>query len=174
MTSETFHYAMENTHVIVPPRRSIATLGDSHFNYFLVTEDMDQVNLSHVREGSIRAERPQLLTPEYFRKFMLEGFGKQAEQFAQAMQDNPEFFTLLKYGFRVKKDEIRSYQLHEPMAEVTDKVTGEVAARNDPLSTVLIGIDDAWEVCLLKFMMEMVQKSAPGNFKHLRDEGFLD
>ena len=46
-----------------------------------------------------------------------------------------------------------------------DRVKEEVNAKDDPLSSILIGVDDPWEVCLMKLMVELVQHSAQGNIQ---------
>jgi len=48
-----------------------------------------------------------------------------------------------------------------------------VVEKNNPLSTVLTGVDDAWEVCLLKFMMDYIQKSSGGNIQDFKKRGLL-
>jgi hypothetical protein len=64
LSPDDFNYALENTRVLLAPARRLDTFGTSLFNYFLVTEAMDTVNLSRVREGHILAERPQIVTPQ--------------------------------------------------------------------------------------------------------------
>jgi hypothetical protein len=173
LSPDTFQYALENTRVVVAPQKRLETFGTSLVNYYLVTEDMDSVNLSRVREGTIHAEKPAIISPQTMAKLMIEGFGEKAGQFADFVSDNPQHFTFLKYGFRFRKDDIRSYDVHEPIETVLDRVREEVSERNDPLSTVLQGVDDGWEVCLLKFMVEMIQTSSGGNMDELRRRGFL-
>jgi len=34
-------------------------------------------------------------------------------------------------------------------------------------------VDDGWEVCLLKFMVDMISASAPGNMGDFRERGML-
>lgn len=174
LTPDDINYAIENTKVIVPPKAKLKTFGTSLVNYYLVTEDMDEVGTSRVREGRIQAEKPELLTPAYFRRLLLEGFvDDKAEEFAEALSQHPELFTWLKYGFKMKKDEIRSYDVHESMEQVLDKVRAEAESKDDPFTAVLTGIDDGWEVCLLKFMVDTIQESAGGNFEDFRNQGLL-
>jgi hypothetical protein len=173
LSQDDFHYALENTRVILPPEKRIETFGTSVLNYFLITEDMDRINVSHVREGSIVAERPQIISPENIAKLLLEGFGDEAERFANLVNNNSHKFAVLKYGFRIRKADIRSYEVHEAMEAVSSRVRDEVKDRQDPLSTVITGIDEGWEVCLLKFMFDLVQASGEVNFRDLREKGLL-
>src|SRR5262249_50378484 len=154
----------ENTRVILPPMQRLATFGTSLINYYLVTEDMDAALLTRVREGQIHAERPEIISSSYFAKLILNRFGTEGQKYADFLINQPDQPTFLKYGFRLRKSEIRSFDIHRCIEEVTHEITETVAAKNDPLTAVLTGIDDAWEICLLKFMVDLVQRSAGKNF----------
>jgi len=173
ISSDDFSYALENTRVVRPPEQRLETFSTSVLNYYLVTEDMDSVNLSRVREGSIHAERPQIISPQNFSKLLLEGFGEEAGKYADAFNEIGRNLAFLQYGFRVKKNDIRVYEVHEPLDVVTGKVCDQIEEKQDPLSTVLTGVDDGWEVCLLNFMMEMATASGEHNVRELKMRGLL-
>ena len=173
ITPDDFAYALENTRVLLAPSKRLDTFGTSLFNYFLVTEEMDAVNHSRVREGHIHAERPQIITPQTMAKLLLEGFGDQGERFAEQISGQAERFAFLKYGFRVSKSDIRSYDVHESVENVSGRLKDELVRKNEPLTALLTGVDDGWEVCLLKFMVDMIHSSAPGNMGDFRERGML-
>ena len=77
-----FHYAMENTRVVVSPQRRIETFGSTSFKFLLVSELMDEVNAVRIRGGRIEAERPRIMSPHHFSKLLLEGFGSKARDYA--------------------------------------------------------------------------------------------
>ena len=81
MNKDDFDYAIENTSVIVAPERQIATFGSTSFNFYLISELMDRVDQVRIRNGKIHAERPQILTPEHYRRLLLEGFGDKAQRY---------------------------------------------------------------------------------------------
>jgi hypothetical protein len=173
LTPDDFTYALENTRVVLAPSRRLDTFGTSLVNYFLVTEEMDAVNFSRVREGRIHAERPQILTPQNMAKLLLEGFGEQGERFAEQISSQAGKFAFLKYGFRMSKSDIRSYEVHDSLENVAGKLKEEIAGRHEPLTALLTGVDDGWEVCLLKFMVDLINASAPGNLGDFRERGLL-
>jgi hypothetical protein len=173
LTPDDFTYALENTRVLLAPARRLDTFSTSLVNYFLVTEEMDAVNFSRVREGRIHAERPQILTPQNMAKLLLEGFGEQGERFAEQISSQAGKFGFLKYGFRMSKSDIRSYDVHDSLENVAGKLKEEIAGRNEPLTALLTGVDDGWEVCLLKFMVDLINASAPGNLGDFRERGLL-
>jgi hypothetical protein len=80
---------------------------------------------------------------------------------------------VLKYGFTFRKDDVRRYDVTGALAEVTAKVKDEVARKNDPLAAVVTGVDDGWEVCLLKFALDMVLTSGNENVRDLKHRGLL-
>jgi hypothetical protein len=173
LSPDDFTYALENTRVLLAPSQRLDTFGTSLFNYFLVTEEMDMVNKSRVREGHIHAERPQIITPQTMAKLILEGFGDQGERYAEQLSAQAGRFSFLKYGFRVSKSDIRSYDVHESLENVSGKLKEELQRKNEPLTALLTGIDDGWEVCLLKFMVDMIAASAPGNMGDFHERGML-
>ncbi|MGF1678051.1 MAG: hypothetical protein ACFCUX_02535 [Candidatus Methylacidiphilales bacterium] len=173
ISGDDFTYALENTRVVRHPEKRLETFSTSVLNYYLVTEDMDQINLSRVREGSIHAERPRIISPQNFSKLLLEGFGGEAERYAEALNQLGHHLAFLQYGFRVKKSDIRTYEVNEGLEIVTGRVVRDVEGKNDPLAAVLTGVDDGWEVCLLKFMMDMAVTSGERNLKDFRDRGLI-
>jgi len=173
VTEDDFTYAIENTKVVLPPQSRLETFGSSVLNYYLITEEMDQINLSRVREGVIHADRPQIITPSQISKLLLDGFGENAQNYAKWINENGTRFAFLKYGFCIRKNEITTYEVHDPMEAVVGRIQNMVVEKNNPLSTVLTGVDDAWEVCLLKFMMDYIQKSSGGNIQDFKKRGLL-
>ena len=170
---DNFQYALENTHVIVEPQSRIQTFGHTSFRFYLVSELMDSVDQVRVRDGRLHADRPQILAPGHLASLMLEGFGEKAHDFAQWLQEHRHRFSVLKYGFQFRKSDVVESVVHSPVAQVLNKIRAKVEAEKDPLSTVIQGVDDAWEVCLLKFTVEMIQKSAGGNLGDLRRDGLF-
>ncbi len=173
LSPDDFTYALENTHVLLAPSQRLDTFGTSLFNYFLVTEEMGTVNLSRVREGHIHAERPQIVTPQNMTRLLLEGFGDQGERFAEQISAQSGRFAFLKYGFRVSKSDVRSYDVHESVEKVAGQLKEDLLRKNEPLTALLTGVDDGWEVCLLKFMIDMINASVPGNMGDFRERGML-
>ena len=174
-TADDFQYALENTHVLVGPKRQIATFGSTSFRFHLLTESMDRVNEIRVREGIVHAERPQLLTPEHHARLLLENFGEKAAEFAEWLRRAERPPAVLKYGFQFRRSEVSESVLHDSLESVSGRLREQVkgAQEAEPLCTLLQGVEDAWEVCLLKFTVDLVQSSGPGNAGDLRRRGLI-
>lgn len=173
LSEDTIQYAIENTQVIVAPQRRIATFGDTSFRFYLITELMDNVNQVRVRDGRLHAERPQIITPGHIQRMLGEGFGEKAEDFAGWLREHAPQLAILKYGFRFRKTDISNEIVHDPLADVVGRLRAQVEASDDPLSAVIHGVDEGWEICLLKFAADMIQDSSGGNFGDFRKRGLL-
>jgi hypothetical protein len=173
LNEDAIQYAIENTQVIVAPERRIATFGDTSFRFYLVTELMDSVGQIRVRDGRLHAERPQIITPGQIQRMLLEGFGERGEAFAEWLQEHAPQIAALKYGFRFRKTDVSDNVLHGSLEEVIGRLREEVGRSDDPLSTIIHGVDEGWEICLLKFASDLIQDSAGGNFGDFKKRGLL-
>ncbi len=172
-SEDNFQYAIENTEVILAPQGKIATFGQTSFRFYLISELMDQVNEVRVRNGRIHAERPQILTAERYSRLLLEGFGEKAERFLEQLREQAQKPAVVRYGFQFRKTDVTEKTVHASMASVVEQTKAEVERTEEPLSAVIQGVDDAWEVCLLKFTIDLIEKSAGGNLGDFRRRGLL-
>ena len=165
-----FWYAVNNTEVLELPRGRLETFGATLINYRLVTELMDAVGQVRIREGRIQSFRPEILTPGSFAESPLaEGFRSgQAEDFVRWLRAHEAELVLLKYGFKIRQETLTESVVHDSIDNVVDRVRADLKARADPLSALVRGVDEPWEVCLLKLLFEVVRTSAPGNARDLR------
>lgn len=173
LNEDTIQYALENTQVIVAPQRRIATFGDTSFRFFLVTELMDTVNQVRVRDGRLHAERPQIITPGHIQRMLVEGFGERAEEFAGWLRDHAPQLAILKYGFQFRKTDVSDEIVHGSIEELTGRLREQVERSDDPLSAVIQGVDEGWEICLLKFAADLIQESSGGNLGDFRKGGLI-
>ena len=173
MNEDTFQFAIEHTEVVRAPERRISTLGDTEFHFHLVSELMDSTEQVRVREGRLHAERPQILSPEYLHHTLMEGFGERAESFVDWLRENAADMALLKYGFRLRKTDISECVVHRPLESVIADLQIEVDRSEDPLRAIVIGVDEGWEVCLLKFAVDLIQQSAGENTRDFRRRGLF-
>ena len=167
-----FHYAMENTRVVIAPSHTIQTYGQTSFRFRLVTEPMDEAGSVRLRQGMIHAERPRILAPSHLSRMLLEGFGERAREFAEWVEGD-QGFHLLRYGFSLKKTDLSERLLHEPKEELIPRLEEEIRREDDPLNTLIEGVDDAWEVCVMKFTMDLIRRSAGENMAEWKRRGFL-
>ena len=104
---------------------------------------------------------------------LLDGFGDEARDYADWLESNASVARILRYGFQFKKTDLSEKVLHESMESATDRLEDEIRGIADPFGVLIAGVDDAWEVCLLKFSMEMIQRSAGGNVAEWTRRGLV-
>ena len=173
MTQDDFQYAVENTRVILAPEQQIATFGSTSFRFYLISELMDRVNEIRVRDGQIHAERPQILAPDYYYRLLLDGFGDKAHEYVDQLRDRVRDFAVLRYGFQFRKTDVTENTVRDSLEAVIERTRRKVEHADEPLSAVIQGVDDAWEVCLLKFTIDLIQRSSGTNLGDFRKRGLI-
>lgn len=107
-------------------------------------------------------------------KSVRRGFPEKPSCFFDWLSKNgPGFLTLLEYGFRFKRSEVSEEILHEPLDSVRGRLLDQVRNGEDTFMSLIEGVDDAWEVSLLKFTVEMIQKSHEINIFDFKRKGLL-
>ena len=173
MKSHNFWYAVNNTEILVMPQSSLETFGATNLHYHMVSELMDAANQIRIREGTILSSRPQLITPSYYENELLEGFGDQARQYVDWLRNNAKDLLILQYGFKLHKQEINEHVVTGNLKEIAERVKASVTEANNPMAAVLTGVDDSWDVCLLKLWVDVVRNSAPKNISDLGRSNML-
>ncbi len=165
---------MRSTRVLYVPDRRIDSFGDTRFNFRLVSEPMDEVGVCRIRSGWVEANRPRILRPADLQGIETEGFSAEAARYFEWMAaQGARLRALFEYGFRFGRSDVNEELVHDSLAEVTDRVVKESLSSGDPFRAVIAGVDDAWEVSLLHFMLEMIQKSHEINIFDFRRRGLI-
>ena len=172
--SDNFWYAVNNTEVIVMPKSHLETFGTTNLHYHMVSELMDTVNRIRIREGAIQSQRPQIITPNYYSNEMLEGFGDEANQYIDWLRNHAKDMRILQYGFKIQKTESSEHVVSGNVKEIIEQVKNQITGKKDPMSAVIYGVDNPWDVCLLKFMLDVIRSSAPHNFNELGRHNLLE
>lgn len=174
MTPSKFEYAIKHTQVLYTPYRRIESFGETRFDFLLVSESMDAVGECRIRSGWVEAGRPQILKPMHLREIETEGFSAEAARLFDWMREQGiSLNALIRYGFQFSRSEVREEYLHEDIREVTERLVQEARRSGDAMTAVIEGVDDAWEVSLLFFMLEMIQKSHEINIFDFKRRGLL-
>lgn len=164
---EKIQYAIEHTEVIRPPKQNLATFGSTNIYYYLVTELMESANV--VREGRVIAAKPKIVTPAYL--INLEGFSSQAKRFVEMMAEKHPHEAGIIYSYKNEPREMNI--VSEPMEEVVNKIGQRIDSYGDPLSAIIKGVEEMWDVSLLKFTYELTNKSVYNNVAEMERRGLL-
>lgn len=168
--------AVSRTEILRLPKRSLATFGTTNIRYYLVTEPayselVEGSSETVIREGRVIAERPRIVTPYYLSQ--LEGFSPDARRYLDTLikthgANAPGLF----YSYKNEPKELNIVSGN--LRAVVDKLNLDIDNSGNPLTSIIKGLDELWDVSLLKFIYELTRSSLPDNLLQLGSKGLLD
>ena len=161
-------HALEHTELVRAPRQELDTFGSSVIDYYVVTELVGYVSV--VRDGKVIAERPKIVTPAYL--VNVEGFSEQARRYMAMIARERPYESGIFY--RYKNEPGGMSVVSEPIRQVIDKLSSRIEERRSPLSTIIKGVEELWDVSLLMFIYELTTRSVRSNIVEFDRRGFLD
>ena len=167
-TDDKIKYALEHTELIRAPRQELDTFGSSVIDYYVVTELVG--NISVIRDGKVIAERPKIVTPTYL--VNIEGFSEQAKKYIDMMARERPYESGIFYRYKNERGGMNV--ISEPAKQVIDKLGSQIEEQHNPLSTIIKGVEELWDVSLLMFIYELTTRSARANMAEFNRRGFLD
>lgn len=174
MNPAAIEYAVRHTRVIYAPYRRIESFGETRFTFRMVSEPMDAVGHCRIRSGWVEAGRPRIIKPPSMSGIETEGFSSEAAELFEWMREHgAPLRALVRYGFQFGRSEVQEEYLHEDIREVTERVVRDAENSGDLFRAVIEGVDDAWEISLLCFMLEMIQQSHEINIFDFKRRGLL-
>jgi len=166
-------YAAKTTRVVYAPPKVLETFGETSVRYYMLTEVLDTVGQVRIRQGQITALRPRVVTPRYFVNQALVNFGADAREYIEGVLRSTEGLRIIEYGLQFRKEEHSEEVVQGNIDEIGDQVTKRAKASESELCGVVIGVDDHWEVSLLRFIHDVVRRSLPQNTRDLAGRGLL-
>lgn len=173
---ERIQYAVRHTEVLRLPKQHLSTFGTTNIYYYLVTEPaysglVNDVIETVIREGRVITERPRIVTPFYLSQ--LEGFSQDAKRYFEALikahgPNAPGLF----YTYKNEPKELNI--VSDNLLSVVNKLNNEIDKRGDTLATIIKGVDELWDVSLLKFIYEITRSSLQDNLRQMESRGLLD
>jgi hypothetical protein len=134
---------------------------------------MDNPMKTKVRQGRMLAAKPQIITPNMYANTILEGFGEEAEQYVDWLKTNEKELKIIQYGYNLKQEAFSEYEITDHIENVVNRAKNEIEEKNDTLTALVVGVDQPWDVSLLKLFSVVTQKSAAHNFKELLSHNLL-
>ena len=170
--------AIEQTWVVRFPKQQLATFGTTSIAYHVVTEPIyrelaegQSGQEGVVRTGRVVAERPTVVTPTY--AMSLQGFSPEAYEFLQyASQHYGPNSPGILYEYKNEMD--KTDILSGDAGEIAHRISEDLDRRKENMSVVMVGVDELWDVALLKFIYEFTASSVTGNVQELQARGMLD
>ena len=177
-SSSDWYKAIEQTYVVKYPKQHLATFGITSIEYFVVTEplytaiDSQKKELEGVvRRGKVKAEQPKLVTPTY--SMNLNGFSDEAYKYFNQVAhlygaNSPGI--MYQYNNEPENLEILSGSPNE----IAHRISKELRDKKNDLSVVISGVDEFWDVALLKFIYEFTASSVSFNSREMRGAGLME
>jgi len=173
---ERIRYAVKQTEILRPPKQTLSTFGVTNIGYYLVTEPayselVKGITETVIREGRVIAERPRIVTPYYLSR--LEGFSPEARKYFDMLvkvhgANAPGLF----YAYKNEPKELNI--VSNNLLSVVNKLNAEIDKRGDPLTSIIKGEDQLWDVSLMKFIYEVTRSSLQNNLRQMGTRGLLD
>jgi len=165
---EKMKYVLEHTELIRPPQQHLATFGSTRMKYYVVTGLGE--NVSVVRDGRVIAEKPRIVTPSYL--IRLEGFSETARNYIGMMaREHPDEAGVF---YRYKNEPKGMDVVSESMRQVISNLNARIEEEQDPLSAIIKGVEEQWDVSLLIFIYHLTRKSVSNNVADFSRRGLLN
>jgi hypothetical protein len=155
------------TKILIQPKHTIPTFGNFSIKYyFLASLDMRKTRL---REGSISFEKPKIILTEKIGE-LFEGYGHDVEKFI-----NEIYYELSQelriIGYHFKHEAAQNKIMLEPFSAVLRKIREQSV--DESRMAIITGVDTSFELSILKFTLEMINRSFPGNITELEEHGLF-
>jgi len=178
LTPEDIRRIVENTEIVRPPKRLLATFGTTVVQYFVVTKpayaDLPgalKEDEAVVRSGKVTAQRPQIVTPYYLMN-LFRGFDHGQEYARYLMAEHGADSPGLMYRYEQEPGDMEV--VSEAAEAVARRIAGRLDQENAHLATVIRGIDQFWDVSLAHFIYALTAGSAIGHATEMAKRGMLD
>ncbi|MFQ5860148.1 MAG: hypothetical protein ACE5IG_01200 [Dehalococcoidia bacterium] len=170
-----FHDAIEQTQVLRPPQQALATFGTTVIQYYLLTEPVYTemargVDDTVLRRGTVTSERPRVVTPTYL--VNLQGFSEEARRYFSELQSQSSSAPGLLYTYRNEPTELTI--LSGALLTIAHSISAELDRKGEHLAAVIKGVDQLWDVSLLKFIYDWTSASLAQNVTDLAGRGLLN
>jgi hypothetical protein len=174
---DNIQYAMEMTRVLREPDRRIDTFGETRFEFQLISELMDRGGEIRIRTGEVEAMRPRILRPAAYHEVQLEGFDPSAkarfDQLVEKYRNEGKDLAFLQYGFQFKRGHVHEEIIHDSLGAVRERLLEDVRRSGNASLAIIEGVDDAWEISVLKFSFEMIIRSLEINAFDFKRRGLI-
>lgn len=173
---ERIREAVRHTETLRLPKQSLATFGTTNIYYYLVTEPaykelVANVTETVIREGRVIAQRPRVVTPYYLSR--LQGFSTEAKRYFDTLtKQHGANAPGLFYSYRNEPKELSI--VSDSLRSVVAKLNAQIDKQGDPLTSIIKGEDELWDVSLLKFIYEITRSSIEDNLWQLGTRGLLN
>lgn len=169
---------LEKTEILLEPDDLISTEHATTLHYYVLSkpyyldEFPEEGPETKVREGKITWEKPKLLTPDYM--INMSGFSGEAKKAMEIIaRENPDLAGLL-YKMNYRRKSISTFTIAKELKAAEAKIRDELDEDDDTLTVIIKGVDELWDVSLMKFIQTLMLKSAyKSQLPDYEEKGYL-
>jgi hypothetical protein len=161
-------YAAKMMQVVNAPLGSLNTFSSTEIKFLMVAESADNPKVTQVRKGMFVSKAPELLkkAPD-LSKIIKPGHRLSFEHIRAIVEvQGANASHFLKYDVSIKRHQIEHFELSHTLENSITELC-ELYGKN---SYILVGDEKLWEVSLINFIMERIQKSLPDNLLEFHAE----
>ncbi|MBF8437084.1 hypothetical protein I0Q91_08345 [Halanaerobiaceae bacterium Z-7014] len=175
---ERIQEALEATEILKSPRQLLSNEEDTELKYYVLTEPAyldiypDEGPETRIREGWINWNKPKLITPGYLLK--ADGFSEEAKKAIKMMAGQDPDMASIAYQmhYTQKIDNVRT--ISADIDETARRLEEEIDEASEFLTAIIVGLDDLWDVSLMKFAQEYMTRSAQeSQVPEMESKGYL-
>ena len=164
---ENIWYAINKTNFVRIPKSLLTTFGTTKIDFILVTELVDKLDQLCVRHGTVETEAPQLYVPDKYEIKSLFNFKDKKSQKLLDYMFKQGLFNGLKYGSTIKMKDIKKNIIKLPLKKAIDDLQNKYNSEN---IAVISGIEEGWELSILKFIDYFTLASLPKNIQDIEQK----
>jgi hypothetical protein len=161
---ERIERALEETEILKAPDELLSTSDSTTLHYYVLTEPVyleafpEEGPETRIREGWITWKKPKLLTPDYIMK--LEGFSEEAKTALNMLaQNHPDMASLL-YKMKYKRESGDTRTVPRTIEANAARIEDNLDQASGLINVIIKGLDDLWDVSLMKFVQQLIGQSA--------------
>ncbi len=96
-------------------------------------------------------------------------FDAMVEKFKEQGKD----LAFLQYGFRFKRGAVNEELIQDSIESVRERALEDIKRSGNPARAIIEGVDDTWEISILKFSFEMIIRSHEINAFDFKRKGLI-
>lgn len=174
ISDEELRKAIKQTEILRHPKQSLATFGITVVNYYMLSapvyEEANKNEETVIREGKVSAERPRIVTPFFLSR--LEGFSENAKRYMEfVMRHLGPHAPGLLYSYKNESGQLSI--VSDRLDLVAGRLTENIDKSGDKLSAIIKGVDELWDISLIKFISDLTENSLKSNLLDLNQRGLL-
>ncbi len=163
---------LDQTSVLRPPKRLLATFGSTEIEYHLLSPIDRLSDKTRLRSGRVLSERPQILTAEAL-KARFQGFGADAAPFIDFLHSNyGDALKALQYVF--KNQDMETQVLSEKPEVLARRLFKAWKGEGYDKKALVLCPDGAWSLALMKLTLDEAVRSFPTHVRDLGRRGLFD